>query len=108
MKGVTKIGRGIFSVSITVFFLWTMSSTSLAQEREEEAVIAGGKTEYQHYCATCHGTEGKGDGPTASLLKVKPADLTQLSKKYNDTFPFWRGPKKCPPALPEGGPPPEG
>lgn len=90
MKGVTKIRRGIFSASIAVFFLWTMSSISLAQEQEKEAVIAGGKTEYQHSCATCHGTEGKGDGPTASLLKVKPADLTQLSKKYNGSFPFWR------------------
>jgi hypothetical protein len=26
----------------------------------------------------------------AKVLTVKPADLTQLSKKNNGTFPFWR------------------
>jgi mono/diheme cytochrome c family protein len=63
------------------------SGSGLAQEEE---VSAGGKPEYQHHCATCHGVGGKGDGPSASLLKVKPADLTQLSKTYNGQFPFWR------------------
>jgi mono/diheme cytochrome c family protein len=33
---------------------------------------AGAKT-YQLYCSTCHGKEGKGDGP-AALVDPKPAD----------------------------------
>src|SRR6202158_1296267 len=32
----------------------------------------------------------KGDGPYASVLKEKPADLTQLAKKNNGTFPIAR------------------
>lgn len=47
-----------------------------------------GKEMYLAYCATCHGKEGKGDGPVASTLKVPPADLTTLSKKNNDKFPW--------------------
>ena len=46
-----------------------------------------GKEMYLAYCATCHGKEGKGDGPVASALKVPPSDLTTLSKSNNGKFP---------------------
>lgn len=59
---------------------------SLAQEKE---VIAAGQPVYQQYCASCHGAEGKGNGPMASVLTVKPADRTQLSKNHGGQFPFW-------------------
>jgi mono/diheme cytochrome c family protein len=39
------------------------------------------------YCAACHGSEGKGNGPAAAALKKQPADLTQLSKKNGGKFP---------------------
>jgi len=31
---------------------------------------------YKDLCASCHGTRGKGDGPTAAALNPKPRDLT--------------------------------
>ncbi|MBI3798509.1 MAG: cytochrome c [Deltaproteobacteria bacterium] len=31
---------------------------------------------YEQTCATCHGTHGKGDGPTGQMLQPKPADFT--------------------------------
>ncbi|MEE8076505.1 MAG: cytochrome c [Candidatus Binatia bacterium] len=37
---------------------------------------AAGKMIYQENCAPCHGQGGKGDGPGAKLLPVKPADHT--------------------------------
>jgi mono/diheme cytochrome c family protein len=43
---------------------------------------ADGAQMYQAYCAACHGKTGKGDGPAASALKTKPADLTQLAKMH--------------------------
>ena len=42
---------------------------------------------FKQYCAVCHGTGGKGDGPAAEALKKRPADLTQLSRKNGGTFP---------------------
>jgi mono/diheme cytochrome c family protein len=59
----------------------------MAQEPE---VIAAGKREFQRSCATCHGAEATGDGPSATALNVKPADLTQLSKKHGGVFLSWR------------------
>ena len=33
---------------------------------------------FKQYCATCHGLDAQGTGPTAATLKNAPADLTQL------------------------------
>ena len=46
------------------------------------------KAEYINYCASCHGTDGVGNGPMAEALKVQPTDLTMLSKNNNGYFPF--------------------
>jgi mono/diheme cytochrome c family protein len=46
-----------------------------------------GKDLFLQYCTPCHGVSGKGDGPAASAMRVRPADLTRLAAKYNGTFP---------------------
>jgi mono/diheme cytochrome c family protein len=48
---------------------------------------ASGSQMYVAYCAACHGTNGKGDGPAASALKAPPADLTNLAKRHDGKFP---------------------
>src|SRR5690242_21720250 len=48
---------------------------------------ASGKEMYMAYCASCHGTHAKGDGPAAGALKIPPADLTTLAQKNNGKFP---------------------
>jgi mono/diheme cytochrome c family protein len=42
---------------------------------------------YQFYCASCHGREGRGDGPVAKLLTHRPPDLTTIAKRHNGRFP---------------------
>jgi len=39
------------------------------------------------YCASCHGQNGVGNGPAASALRVRPADLTTLSERNGGEFP---------------------
>jgi mono/diheme cytochrome c family protein len=46
-----------------------------------------GKEMYRQYCASCHGVDGKGDGPAAPALKVPTTNLTILSMKNGGTFP---------------------
>lgn len=50
---------------------------------------ADGATLYRHYCADCHGAEGKGDGPNAPYLPVPPvshADAVYMSKRPDDSL----------------------
>jgi mono/diheme cytochrome c family protein len=48
---------------------------------------ASGKEMFTQYCAPCHGTDGKGNGPAASAMKSQPTDLTQLTRKNNGKYP---------------------
>jgi mono/diheme cytochrome c family protein len=48
---------------------------------------ASGKEMYTAYCASCHGADGKGNGPAASALKTPPADLTAIQKSNGGKFP---------------------
>ena len=42
---------------------------------------------YSSYCASCHGVNLKGNGPSAAALKTPPADLTLLSRNNDGKFP---------------------
>jgi mono/diheme cytochrome c family protein len=42
---------------------------------------------YRNYCAVCHGTAARGDGPLADKMKKRPPDLTQFAKQNGGTFP---------------------
>lgn len=50
--------------------------------------VAAGKIEYERSCELCHGADGKGDGPYASKLVIKPTDLTLLAKNNNGQIPI--------------------
>jgi mono/diheme cytochrome c family protein len=52
--------------------------------------VASGKEMFHAYCASCHGIDGKGNGPAASALKNKPTDLTLLAKTSAGKFPSMR------------------
>jgi mono/diheme cytochrome c family protein len=43
---------------------------------------------YTVYCASCHGVEGKGNGPAAPALKARVPDLTLLKRKSGGKFPL--------------------
>jgi mono/diheme cytochrome c family protein len=58
----------------------------LAACGQEPAAEASGRDMYVRYCASCHGSEGRGDGPLAPSLTRLPADLTQLAKKNGGNY----------------------
>ena len=49
-----------------------------------------GQTNFRMSCASCHGVDGKGNGPVSGQLRVPPSDLTVLAKKNNGVFPVSR------------------
>lgn len=38
-----------------------------------------GREVYLRHCASCHGVDGKGDGPVAAQLRTPPTDLTTIA-----------------------------
>jgi mono/diheme cytochrome c family protein len=59
-------------------------TTATAQEYHQANT---GAEIYRTYCASCHGTAARGDGPLASSMKKKPADLTEIAKRNGGLFP---------------------
>ncbi|HEX9878882.1 MAG TPA: c-type cytochrome [Candidatus Binatia bacterium] len=88
MGNMSRIFRHAIPLVVNcAFFFYLTASLCPAQEQE---IIAGGEIEYQRHCATCHGTDGRGNGSLASQLRTQPADLTRISKNNGGQFPFWR------------------
>jgi len=52
-----------------------------------QASAAAGNTVYLLYCASCHGTGARGDGPVAGAMRVRPADLTRIAARNGGRFP---------------------
>jgi mono/diheme cytochrome c family protein len=49
-----------------------------------------GNEMFRAYCAVCHGTDGKGNGPAAAYLKTQPTDLTRLAATNGGKYPDLR------------------
>lgn len=57
---------------------------------EQRARAMSGRDLYVAYCASCHGSGGRGDGPAAEAMRMRPADLTRLTEKQGGRFPVAR------------------
>ena len=79
----------ILTVLAALIFSAVRSGAQENQQERQDA-IAFGKVSYRVYCQNCHGESGKGNGRLASILKVQPSDLTQISQRNGGTFPVDR------------------
>ncbi len=59
---------------------------AVAQSQDADA----GRETYLDYCATCHGLDATGNGPTAPALILQPTNLTLLSANNGGEFPTFR------------------
>ena len=48
--------------------------------------VTGGEV-YRIYCASCHGTTARGDGPLAGAMNRKPSNLAEIAKRNGGEFP---------------------
>ena len=95
-----RIGDGHLAVAVTLSLLVLVSAgcqsgsrpspgpmidAIRAEERGGDLTYSEsqGKYLFLHYCATCHGDQGRGDGQNASNLNPPPPDLT-TSKSARD------------------------
>ena len=87
--------RKIMACALVALFATPMLVSTLSAQNTKEGQRQGsdysvkGEKLFKQYCAACHGTDAKGNGPAASSLKKQPADLT-LIQKQGEKFPTQR------------------
>ncbi|HKQ09128.1 MAG TPA: c-type cytochrome [Blastocatellia bacterium] len=82
----------IASMLAATLLVWAMpGSTAMAQKSQAapSSYAVKGKKLFTQYCASCHGTDGRGEGPVAMALKGTPPDLTMLQAP-GEKFPFYQ------------------
>jgi mono/diheme cytochrome c family protein len=60
-----------------------MGLPQTAQTTSALPAPADGARLYRVHCATCHGVSARGDGPLAESLRRRPADLTEIRRRYH-------------------------
>jgi mono/diheme cytochrome c family protein len=75
------------------FFLLALSTSSQNRTQEDQRAVIDslkGGDLYRAYCAVCHGSDAKGDGPMSKSLKTAPPDLTRIAARNAGSFPLAR------------------
>jgi mono/diheme cytochrome c family protein len=66
----------------------TLAGVLLAGRADAQSPAAAtGDYLFRTYCAACHGTSARGDGPLADSMRRRPANLTEIAKRNKGVFP---------------------
>jgi mono/diheme cytochrome c family protein len=71
--------------ALTVVFVVAVAAAATRQEGP--VATDSGSEVFRTYCAVCHGTGGRGDGPLAEDLRVRPPDLALIAKRNAGRYP---------------------
>lgn len=84
-------------IFVRIAFLTTAIATTLsltdnsAQAEQPEVVLTpvaeAGRSFFLESCASCHGSDARGNGPAAASLAAAPADLTAIAIRRDGKFP---------------------
>lgn len=77
--------------ALTILTACCITWASSAQSADHAA--SSGEELYRRLCASCHGVEGRGDGPVAASLRVEVPDLTRTASRARGMDPrerIWR------------------
>src|ERR1039457_1068631 len=80
----------LFALAAAVLWAQNEGRPVVQKTPARQTSASSGKEMYRAYCAACHGTDGKGDGPASAALKSLPSDLTVLARRNAGKFPELR------------------
>ena len=81
-RGAVVMGSGLVSFLVGVVLVFNTQQTGTGETNTvtnpfppTAGSLATGRQVYQQHCQSCHGVDGRGDGPAAEGLDPPPADL---------------------------------
>ena len=83
----TSLVCGFVVALLTLPFLSADETPKIKKIPARSTSAISGQDLFREYCAVCHGNDAKGTGPAAGALKVKPADLTLVTRKSGGKYP---------------------
>lgn len=75
------------SLTRTLLIAALVASVAACGLRIRPPSMQDGQQLYLSACASCHGTDGTGDGPVTAALKTAPPDITRLAEQHGGQFP---------------------
>ncbi|HTS87955.1 MAG TPA: FTR1 family protein [Gemmatimonadales bacterium] len=95
LMGLVSRTAAVDSVAVAArdlgVYLTKTFDVSLEEIPEQTPSLAQGARIYASQCASCHGQEGRGDGPAGTVLVPPPADLTDFRQLTGATpLDFYR------------------
>jgi mono/diheme cytochrome c family protein len=82
MRCLAAIGCLAFAAGLAA-----IPATGTDEGEKSPTYRVSGSYTFRTYCASCHGENGKGDGPLAENLRFHPPDLTRIAKRTGGEFP---------------------
>lgn len=74
-------------VAGAIALLVAVSGSFAIQASEvDQAAAERGREHFKLFCTNCHGPSGEGNGPLVPMLKIQPANLTQLARMDGGHF----------------------
>jgi mono/diheme cytochrome c family protein len=90
-SGICGCGVSLLFFLGILTFVVCAETASAAQQTDQQFQqlihSVAGPDLFRAYCASCHGSDAKGDGPAASALKTRVPDLTSLARNNGGKFP---------------------
>jgi len=80
--------RGMVLIVVwCAMLLVLLAGKGRAQQALPGGEVSIGEQYFRQYCGACHGIDGRGNGPAASMLRTPPADLTRIAQRRGGHFP---------------------
>jgi len=82
-----SVSRAVVLSGVLLAATFTAAGRQKSKPVERKADLVNGREVFLKFCASCHGKDGKGQGPAASAMRTSPPDLTTLAKRFEGKYP---------------------
>jgi cytochrome c oxidase cbb3-type subunit 3 len=86
MTEAMRQGPAVKRAAILVAVVAVLMGSAWVSAEVEQGRPRNGQAIYEDFCFRCHGLKGKGDGPDAGKLKVKPANFQSPQSRSKTEF----------------------